>query len=1219
MTELGFVLEVARGYVDKYKTKKYYNKMELSSLKERLKKQKEKDAFANFSEEKMPEVVGQGVSDPKKTVAELRKMWGKLSDQEKKEYEQKPKALVTIVKKEKTETKAFIPKGAKQLESVDKEEQEMRNQFKNILDEKYTEEAFRLYRSEEYKMRRDDYPSFSPEEINDLIKQEWDELDSEIKQDFALQSLLNKRDKLFTRNALLTNLLRFDHVVQRDFMKKYIVQDKNYTEFYKIWIMSGETQKMLQSMSKKRDLETQKVGSGKETETQKIVQELREKATRIATENGIVVKPTDTYLQILKNISSLLETDLEELHQEISKDYLNLANVLGIPPQRDINIASLAESISRRKKEILGRSDPSVWRNIDGMSREKLLKRAKNLENPEDYSDTALKFYLLIQKGRRIESDKTSSVGTVKHLIPSGIDEKQAEELIEEKFADKLKEMKKEEKEAFVGNKVYAISYITPEKARLIHLRMEDGEKLEDLIFLTEADLGGKKEEQDEILPFSVYSEERETTSHSKYIKYLAKRAPPIMTYEEFKIMFGSEDVTREEYVYYLDKVVKLRDLPLEEEDLDQARIMREKRARKNRKMIRNFLAKPVSSTSVNFAGSFLEISLPSSLKSVEEDADIENREEKKEKGFSRSPGEIEDELKEVIVDIRKVGPTKFPGQIPAYAIPGKAEDKGTGGDAKENGARRKIVKVLTTYQHFSNLSPYVRLAIDSVLYGEPDQTNASLFSRIADVTVYLELNMAKSFRARVKSRYYLPETLMSLSPEDKLPEVFNPSVKQEKQLEVANYVRRRLEETVNEMATKMLFPEKQVRRQASYPEPSVENDLSFCANSVGDAKFEEVVYYKDEEDGQVYCFKIDEVSRILDGDRLNPVTGREFSEEFAERFKSIYNLSFKKQGFFEPSIFRRYALEEDAGNALQLGQGKNTYKFTRYNEEKKEYVTVELTFEELFDKFSKGDYALPSPLVGVFDKAFVDMILTQGRPKPEPQEENVILVPDLWRVLVGTVDELETKVFGEIRKDLGEDEEEAEPEEEEVVDEPEEEEEPEPEEEEESSEDSEDEPPPKKASTPAKKGKDDEEESSADSTDETPKKAKKDDEESSADSTDETPKKDKKDDEESSADSTDETPKKDDDESSADSTDETPTKKKDTDEESSADSTDETPKKGKAKVAFGEQRCIFCGESAKNDFKTLIYDAKEDKTTPVYFCCLKCMEEYNFPNYRRK
>ena len=197
---------------------------------------------------------------------------------------------------------------------------------------------------------------------------------------------------------------------------------------------------------------------------------------------------------------------------------------------------------------------------------------------------------------------------------------------------------------------------------------------------------------------------------------------------------------------------------------------------------------------------------------------------------------------------------------------------------------------------------------VQTIIDSKNVKTVEDLFRKIADITVYLKPDVnADIFKKRIQNEYYLPETLVELTQEQKLPEYFDdPNVNDltKKHMMIIinthkeNYIREiayelyRIEnsDTVrkpvvfNEIIGQMpkILTEKQQMEKMFDIDYDDEKEISInewktiCVNreDIKDVPDEDIVYYND--NGEIYCLEITNIlSQLTETDEpINTYTG---------------------------------------------------------------------------------------------------------------------------------------------------------------------------------------------------------------------------------------------------------------------------------------------------------------------------------------------------------
>ena len=191
----------------------------------------------------------------------------------------------------------------------------------------------------------------------------------------------------------------------------------------------------------------------------------------------------------------------------------------------------------------------------------------------------------------------------------------------------------------------------------------------------------------------------------------------------------------------------------------------------------------------------------------------------------------------------------------------------------------------------------YITRAIEKMM--ENSVINKDLLTRIAEIGIYLKDNNGIFFK-RIKQEYYIPEILVTLTREEKLPEVFDdPTEKNIVSInniidnQVNNYVQTLADSIYQRNNSTERVP---MRPYAQIPKYKVNKWKSACDEDLEGVPDEHIVYYK--EDGKVYCLLISNIYEQLNsegGIAINPRTKKPLDEDFVERFKQLYDSKFNR------------------------------------------------------------------------------------------------------------------------------------------------------------------------------------------------------------------------------------------------------------------------------------------------------------------------------------
>jgi hypothetical protein len=216
--------------------------------------------------------------------------------------------------------------------------------------------------------------------------------------------------------------------------------------------------------------------------------------------------------------------------------------------------------------------------------------------------------------------------------------------------------------------------------------------------------------------------------------------------------------------------------------------------------------------------------------------------------------------------------------------------------------------------------TPYMQFLIESLKSG-PDQTNAELFESVAKIVVFLQIKEAKFFRKHIEMEYYLPDILATLSVSEKFPEVYdNPSVGEDIIRETTISIENNILKYVKSMAENFYYQQEPDRRRKHMTMTTTISQktisrIKACENKdrIEGVEEDEIVYYKDNDDGKIYCFSVGELwEQFISGDVTNPDTGKDFSTAFVERFNKVYNKNLAENKFLTQYFQKKYGYSID-------------------------------------------------------------------------------------------------------------------------------------------------------------------------------------------------------------------------------------------------------------------------------------------------------------------
>lgn len=188
--------------------------------------------------------------------------------------------------------------------------------------------------------------------------------------------------------------------------------------------------------------------------------------------------------------------------------------------------------------------------------------------------------------------------------------------------------------------------------------------------------------------------------------------------------------------------------------------------------------------------------------------------------------------------------------------------------------------------------SDYVSKAVQSVANKDSSQTNRTFFQAIANITVYMSLIPAKTFRHRLTEQYYSPTVLMSLSSRDMLPEMYDEILDESPATEIsrrnmATYIAEKINEAVYRLGTTLQRSFHPLHRRVDIAAYNVEPMLLLIEKRCENQCERPDVFYRDPDTGSIYCFTLHEIHGLINTDSNNPHTNKPFSQNFIDKMKA--------------------------------------------------------------------------------------------------------------------------------------------------------------------------------------------------------------------------------------------------------------------------------------------------------------------------------------------
>lgn len=232
--------------------------------------------------------------------------------------------------------------------------------------------------------------------------------------------------------------------------------------------------------------------------------------------------------------------------------------------------------------------------------------------------------------------------------------------------------------------------------------------------------------------------------------------------------------------------------------------------------------------------------------------------------------------------------------------------------------------------------TPYMQILMDTILTSV-DQSNKDLFTKVAEIVVYLKIPQAKMFRNNISNEYYLPDILPNLSAEEKFPEVFEDIMLPPSFIDgVVATINNAINREVRSLSEKRYFLEDTTKSKtskitdySSFERIKTNKRISLCQNKekLKNTDPSQILYYLDD-NGKIYCFTIDELhEQFTDDNIVNPDTGNNFNLKFVNRFKEVYNTRLSSEGFLDSYFQDKYGfdIKEQVSNKRNIDTTKKS------------------------------------------------------------------------------------------------------------------------------------------------------------------------------------------------------------------------------------------------------------------------------------------------------
>ena len=865
--------------------------------------------------------------------AKLDKLKEKLRRQKKTDL----KTFMTVPKKRKKSKSVSV----RQLEQRAVEDRNMKAFLREVVNSDSSTVNFpgiknvlSLYVQEVGPAIREVQPNIDNEEFMNRVGQLWEELGSSEKTHFLLTVFGNSKGAAWGRKGFVDRLTSLDSNTVQDFVTKYIDQDASYTDFYETWVEGSNV--------------VEKLDEGvviEEAGDKNLREQAISNARAYAKKKGIPTTEKGYYAILDEIIVKKPKSNRQKLHSKISKELIKQASDMGIEGAKNLTLSNLISRITKpvSKKVSIQEKVAQFTKPGDSM---------KRLVYDEDLVD--LSTIISTEKSRLKKLDHTELVIVAKNY---GIDvsDKEDNEIVNAIIFStqwRSQAFLVDSDKAYLSHKLAAFMDVP-----VSHFRSWTVARLQRKY----DDLGGATvidEEDDDELENTIDDDEEQLrytiltkncTETLKRYEWIDARvlktwiaAVPGEDLEMSYVLEDEETLDADNVIWYRanarfnvlqctarERVQQGNVLTCISRNGDKLNFMVGYTITGTRGQISKYgkfvgYAKSGSTTYRIFSktGKKLKWRKPkqSFTALIIQDEEMFNAERRYMKWKTKTRGTMVRDILERPIDSQSIEiATRKLSNILIKIAPERPD---YGRATHSDNVAAHLYDPNTVYLGLVMKN----LGVNS------KETNQTLFTAVANIIFYLELPQAKTYRKRIKAEYYLPEVLPLLSPEDKLPEIFdNPNISEEDQDMMSAFIRSGVTRMVGDMAVGVYRREHPTEQRYGltsnerfYPTIAGEfaNRLSRCQNpeDIENEESENVIFYQ--EGDNLYCFPLPSlVEQFGQGNYVNSKTGTRFSASFVEKISSMFNLSMAEGGILQPEFADRYGFElEKAQKTAETG-----------------------------------------------------------------------------------------------------------------------------------------------------------------------------------------------------------------------------------------------------------------------------------------------------------
>ena len=280
------------------------------------------------------------------------------------------------------------------------------------------------------------------------------------------------------------------------------------------------------------------------------------------------------------------------------------------------------------------------------------------------------------------------------------------------------------------------------------------------------------------------------------------------------------------------------------------------------------------------------------------------------------------------------------------------------------------LIKVTNNIYSYRIDSPFIVEIIEVI---QNSSNNIQEFAtKLGNIVIFLKPNFGKIsndiFISRIKDFYYKPDALPNLTISDKLPQVYDSSIViLDKKEDIIKIFDKLLENFVKNFAQKIYADNNNmvynfIELNVEFPEIFTEFKQN-CVNydKIKDIPDKDLIFYVD--NGRKYCLDIKEINKLIQqNNNINPYTNNVLSEEFVNKIKNTFSISYPSE---EKEVIKEVELpkKEISSENIILAPNLIDYIMEDIENLEKGLPTIENENITFNDVFLQNEVKLPTIL----------------------------------------------------------------------------------------------------------------------------------------------------------------------------------------------------------------------------------------------------------------